>query len=188
MSKRGCLGCGKIYEGTISICQECFNKVESVRSQFDFFPRGLRKKPILMGRKFLFWFLPFYIISIVLVLIFCPFSLKTKELASSITEKFGASIWCTYFSLNIILSLFGLYLGRLINMFSQERLFKIWSNKEWYSASSSNWLYIKFGLPTSSGCLIVLLYNVIRFLISRVILTVSAELSVHLKEGIFYIS
>lgn len=49
--KKKCLGCGKVFEDTINICQDCFQAIEKVRGEMDDLPPDFSKKKLLKWRK-----------------------------------------------------------------------------------------------------------------------------------------
>lgn len=121
MRKRGCLGCGKIYEGTISICQDCFNTIESIRKDSNYFSRRLKLRNQVICRKIYLWF--------GIVFISIPIFLLNVKILNmrNITHVF------IFLLLTTPLSLLGLFLGHILARMEAANSVKRWSDRKCYN-------------------------------------------------------
>jgi len=136
--KKKCLGCGKIFEDKISICQDCFKTIEATRSQLDYFPRGFRKKPLLVTRKILSLCVIFSII--------CSVFLFSFPVSLVLLRRYPIFLFTGIYLPVILLFVVGIYLGNLLNKVFAKKFIKTWLDKTWYSFSTMSGRYIKYWL------------------------------------------
>ena len=149
-----CLGCGNDFEGKLSICSDCFDNIENVRSQFDSFPRGFRKKPYLFTRKLL---LGIAFLNVLLVIVLVALSSQLMPLIVTKT-RYNLFFLVTIVNLPILfIFLFSFYLGDFFHKQGTNQLVKTWSDKEWYSEPVSSWVYVRYWLPAVLPFFVLLL-------------------------------
>lgn len=163
--KKKCLGCGKIFEDKISICQDCFHGIENVRGQFESFPQGFRRETYLSLRKITLWMAVFIMaINITASLLMIPF-------VCTIAAKLRCnpfSIFANLYLPSIILFTIGFCFRDFFGKFAARRLIKMWSDKEWYSVSVRSWRYIKYWLISVLPLFILSLVFLVSYYIFRV--------------------
>ncbi len=161
-----CLGCGQKFDGDVGICQNCFSGIENVRNQFDSFPRGFQTKPILLVRKFIL------IIAILTGILLFAISLGAAiVIPLAPTGKINLLNLMVILSPVIILIIFGIIgcnLGKILSVSANKKLFKIWSNKDWYSVSVWSWRYTKFWLPET---LLLFIFVIVVPMVYNIIIT-----------------
>jgi hypothetical protein len=152
--KKKCVGCGKSFQDTISICNECLLAIQNTREQINPLPRKNRLSGQLFGRKLVLW-----VTLINIILIFQVPLLVSTQVLPPIIKETGKHLLLGGFIYNlpvIILSLFGFFMGSLFNKAAIKNMLGIWANKEFYTRS--NWfLYLKYWLPASRRSVVYLI-------------------------------
>lgn len=138
--KKKCLGCSKVYEAEISICEDCFKEIETVRNQFDILAIQFRKRPYLVVRKYFIW-----LAALNLLLLLLKFLIQGDDFLKLIIKVKIYTI--TYFLPIAILLISGILLGKFLSKRASKRIVKMWSDKEWYSVSRFSRRYLKYWLP-----------------------------------------
>lgn len=119
-----CLGCGKVFEDTISICQECFQAIEKARGEMSVCPQDFSKKQLLKWRKTVLLACLALMGAIIFSILVCTYILWRINLA------FPPSYILTIFLSAAFFLFIGLYLGALFNKVLIKWLIGIFLRKE----------------------------------------------------------
>jgi len=154
--KRKCLGCGKIFEDRLSICQDCFIEIENTRSTIEHFGRGFRIRPFIVARIIVLAAgLANILAAFFLIVLFLNFQ---PLIAAKTGYSFGRlhPLLIASMLYLILLFFFAFLLGRLPSKKANHFLVKMWADKTWYSVSPYSWRYFKYWLSVSKHYFIVL--------------------------------
>lgn len=120
--KKKCLGCGKIFEGKISICGDCFAVVENTRKDI-ILEKNLRKEKIILARRVIFVIcgvgLVFYIYALTKVSILLFVHFDGMQNVVFLGQFMGETL---------VAYLCGMFLGKN----SGQGMFRYLSDKSWY--------------------------------------------------------
>lgn len=129
--KKKCLGCGKVFEDTINICQNCFNAIENARRDIPLEKRY--RKNYLCRMRNVSIFFSALTLSLIVTAFFFFFKATSILLKDSTSSRM---LELFYFPLAGFLLSFGE--GIFMGNYSAKKTFSQWRDKNWYTSSATN--------------------------------------------------
>lgn len=121
--RKKCLGCGKVFKETISVCTECRNIIDNVRKNIHL-EAVFKKETFLRFRK---------IMSGIALLLFGIYSLLIIKILGFFLRIFSLQQVIVFFYPSIVILFVSFFWGAYVGKRSAKTTVRLWSDKDWYS-------------------------------------------------------
>lgn len=166
MIVKKCLGCGSIFEGRFSICQQCIELINAVRLGVIFIPGRLKKNNLAATRMILLLLAILLIIGHVVLLGFVSYSMCFFIFNNIIFNRISL-FFCLYFPLSVAIAI-GIFAGRLFGRKIVKLSLPQFLSSFWYDSADRSLRNLKYWLINSLFCFVWIGLVVFLFVLVRI--------------------